>query len=137
MYGRMLDKRDPPTRDDMLAHCGRAAGWFDTLDLFLRTEGETDTEIKFPYGNQYGWGIKHSKKGKLLCNLFPETGAFTVMLRLSDRQFASAYGGLLEYSRDIIDHKYPCGSGGWIHYRVQEEEQLEDIRTLLRLKLGR
>ena len=34
----------------------------------------------------------------------------------------------------LIDHKYPCGDGGWIHYRVAGPEQFEDIQVLLTVK---
>lgn len=33
-----------------------------------------------------------------------------------------------------IDAKYPCGSGGWIHYRITNKEHLDDIMKLLELK---
>lgn len=36
--------------------------------------------------------------------------------------------------KEFIDKKYPCGEGGWIHYRVLTEQNLEDIKKLLRIK---
>lgn len=31
---------------------------------------------------------------------------------------------------------YPCGNGGWIHYRVTCKEQFADITSLLSVKCG-
>ena len=31
-------------------------------------------------------------------------------------------------------NKYPCGDGGWIHYRVICQEHYEDIKKLLAVK---
>lgn len=73
----------------------------------------------------------------MICDVFAEADAFTVMIRLSGKQFASVYDELQPYTREYIDNKYPCGDGGWLHYRVLEPEHLKDIETLLSVKLGR
>ena len=36
--------------------------------------------------------------------------------------------------QSIIDNKYPCGSGGWIHAEITDDERLEDIKLLLTIK---
>ena len=37
-------------------------------------------------------------------------------------------------TQELIDKKYPCGDGGWIHYRVTCPQQYKDIQTLLSIK---
>lgn len=134
MYERMLNKHAVPTLADMTAFCGENAERFAQINEWLTRTYGTEQKIVFPYGNQYGWGIAHRKKSGLLCNIFAERGAFTVMLRLSDRQFESVYSRLQADTREQIDRKYPCGSGGWIHYRVTCRAQYDDIQTLLSVK---
>lgn len=136
MYERMLNKSDVPTVDTMTAYCGGTATLFTELNEWLSTEYGTAQTIVFPYGNSYGWGISHKRKGKLVCNVFPESGAFAVMLRMSDSQFASVYDQLGDYAKNYIDNKYPCNDGGWIHYRVTDKEQLADAQTMLAVKCG-
>ena len=80
--------------------------------------------------------MKHKKRSRLICDIFAEADAFTVMLRLTDKQFAAVYDGLLDETKEVVDNRYPCGEGGWIHYRVTDREQLEDAKLLLRVKLG-
>lgn len=118
----------------MTAFCGENSERFSALNEWLTSAFETEQKIVFPYGNHYGWGIAHRKKNKLMCNIFAEDNAFTVMLRLSDRQFAAVYEQLQKDTREYIDNKYPCGDGGWIQYRVLCEEHFEDIRKLLTVK---
>lgn len=134
MYERMLDKQTVPTVEEMTAFCGETAPLFAQLNEWLSQSCGTETSVVFPYGNQYGWGIAHRKKKKLCCNIFAENNAFTVMLRLSDAQFASVYGQVRDDTRELIDGRYPCGDGGWIHYRVTGREQLDDVQTLLAVK---
>lgn len=80
--------------------------------------------------------ITHRKGQKLICQIFPERGAFTVMLRLTNRQFESIYDRMGTGTRELIDHKYPCNDGGWIHCRITEQQQIQDIHILLALKCG-
>lgn len=134
MYERMLNKQAEPTAAEMAAHCGENGERFSRLNDWLATAFHTQKKVVFPYGNQYGWGIGHYQKKKLVCNIFPETGAFTIMMRLTNAQYEAIYDRLKNYTREYIDNKYPCGDGGWVHYRVICQEHYEDIIKLLELK---
>lgn len=134
MYERMLNKSEQPQHAEMSEHCGACEGLYTELNAWLSDTCNTEQCITFPYGNQYGWGIAHRKKKKLMCNVFPEAGAFTVMMRLSDAQYASLYDQLQPYAKEYIDNKYPCGNGGWIQYRVCEEAHMADVQKLLSLR---
>lgn len=134
MYERMLEKQMKPTIDDMCIYCGANGERFTQLNHWLAENYETEQKLSFPYGNNYGWAVAHRKKNKLICNIFAEDGAFTVMLRLTDKQYESLYSLVGKYTQDYIDHKYPCGDGGWIHYRVTCAEHLDDVQTLLAAK---
>jgi len=59
------------------------------------------------------------------------------MTHLSDKQLQSVYDQLSEYAQKFVDNKYPCGDGGWIHFRVIRQEHMNDIRTLLNAKLNK
>ena len=136
MYERLLNKQVVPTFEELVAYCGENGALFQKLNEQLSQLHGTEQEIRFPYGNHYGWGVAHRKKKKLICDIFAEAGAFTVMLRLSNRQFDSVYEQLQAYTQNYIDNKYPCGEGGWIHYRVLNEEHFNDIMQLLAVKCG-
>lgn len=125
MYERMLNKQVMPSIEEMTAFCGENAERFSALNEWLVSSFHAEKKVVFPYGNQYGWGISHKKKNKLICNVFAEANAFTVMMRLSDRQYQTVYDLLQKYTQESIDNKYPCGDGGWIHYRVTGGEHLD------------
>lgn len=131
MYERMLNKQEKPTIEEMTAYCGENAERFTRLNEWLTSNFGTVQTVVFPYGNHYGWGIAHKKKSKLICNVFAETGAFTVMMRMANKQYETLYNQLTKYTQECIDNKYPCGEGGWIQYRVICEEHLEDVKRLL------
>lgn len=134
MYERMLNKDATPAAAEMAAYCAQAATLFIDLNEWLSQVYSTTQNVSFPYGNHYGWCISHRKKKKLICNIFPEENAFSVMMRLSDEQFAIVYGQVQAYTQAYIDNCYACGDGGWIQYRVTCEEHFDDIRKLLGVK---
>lgn len=137
MYERMLDKQHTPSFEEFAQHCGERRELLESINDYLTDKLYAESILRFPYGNSYGWGIKYSIKSKHICDLFAETDAFTVMLRLTNVQYARAYDCLTDYGRELIDNKYPCGEGGWIHYRVLTEQQAEDVKRLLSIKVGK
>lgn len=135
MFDRMLDKKTEPSLDEFISYCGSTKELVLDLDIFLTEEMSLAKTLRFPYGNSYGWGLKYFLKRKHICDVFAEKDAFTVMLRLDNSQYEKIYNDLLPYTRGFIDNKYPCGSGGYIHYRVLKAEHLKDIEMLLELKV--
>ncbi len=131
MYERMLDKSHKPTFMEMVEYCAINGKLFESINEYITNQYETKTEIRFPYGNHYGWGISHKQKNKYICDIFPEKDAFTVMMRLTNKQIDRVYVELEPYSKELCDNKYPCKEGGWIHYRVINDEYMNDILKLL------
>lgn len=135
LYERMLDRTAEPDYDEMAAYCGAAETYFRALNETLSDKHETQRRIRFPYGNTYGWGVKHERKKKHVCDVFAERDAVNLMIRLSNRQIASVYTDLSACGREACDHKYPCGDGGWLHYRIVSEEGLADALRLVAARL--
>ena len=102
MYERMLNRQAVPTVEEMTAYCSENAERFSMINDWLTTMFHTDQKVVFPYGNKYGWGIGHYKKKKLICNIFAEDGAFTVMMRLTDAQYAAVYGELKNTPKNTL-----------------------------------
>ena len=135
MYERMLDKQAKPTEDEFAAYCGACKELFEEVDAYLRNECKAERTLRLPYGNAYGWGMKYAVKKKHICDVFAEKDAFTVMMRMTDQQFQSVYNNLSNDAQKLIDGKYPCGEGGWIHYRGLNRRQADDVKLLLAQKL--
>lgn len=136
MYERLLDKTLNPDENALAAYCGDNADSFNELNAYLSNELGLTREIRFPYGSKYGWCVSHRKGKKLICDVFVESGAFTVMARLSAKHIEALYPNVSEYTRGRIDDKYPCGDGGWVNYRVTGDEYMDDVKRLLAVKCG-
>lgn len=136
MNERMLDRTHKPTFEEMVAACGETGPMFLSFNDWLTTNFQTSSEISFPYGNTYGWAIAHRQKKKLICHVFAEQGSFCVMVRLANAQFAQVYPSVSKETQEKIDHKYPCGDGGWLHYRVSNPHNLKDVEALIAAKMS-
>jgi len=140
MYERMLNKKLKPTNaqiDDTLGQ--EAVGRLGSLETFLTEHYVMGREIVFPFGNRYGWGYKYSHKTKTLCHVFFEQGAFTVTLQIGDAcvdALEKKLPVLLQKTRELWQKRYPCGErGGWLHYRVLSDEELQDVFALIKAKV--
>lgn len=139
MFERLLDKNDPPSTNFVEEFLGeKSYSILLQLEEFLQSDYQLCREIKFPFGNKYGWGYKYSHKSSHLCYVFFEKGAFTVTLQLGDNcvpRLEQILPLLSQKAGELWQNRYPCGKhGGWIHYRVIEEKDLSDIFELIKVK---
>jgi hypothetical protein len=142
MYERMLDKLEEPSITDIEDYIGsNAASSIQILKRNLEENFQITYELKFPFGNTYGWGYKVSIKKKNLLYIFFEKEAMTVTFQikaLSTDYLQNEYRKLSEKGKEYWENRYPCGNGGgWIHYRVLRKEDLKDIGVFIMMKLGK
>jgi hypothetical protein len=142
VYERMLDKDRPPNVCELEKHAGKkATKYFHAIVRGLQRTFEIKMELKFPFGNNYGWGFKVSRKTKHLFYVFFEKGAITVTIQL--RKIETEIGRKLlaelsEEGKRYWDERYPCGDGGgWIHYRVLSDRHFLDVGRLIMIKLDK
>lgn len=139
MYERLLDKNSPPTEDFIKEYLGtKSYNSLLQLEKYLTGYYRLKREIKFPFGNNYGWGYKYSHNSSHLCYAFFESCAFTVTLQLGDScvpVVEKILPKLSQKANDLWKNRYPCGKqGGWIHYRVLNSNEVNDIFELIKAK---
>ena len=142
MYERMLNKQITPTEDEIKNYIGiKSVENMETLMNCLNRIFEINIELKFPFGNNYGWGYKISDKKKHLFYLFFEKNSITIMLQIKGiktEKEMEKYKNLSEEGKKYWENRYPCGeNGGWIHYRVLNKTHLRDIGIFLSIKANK
>lgn len=136
MYERMLDKNNQPTLEQVKEYLGdKSFKRLLSLEEYLQTHYLLSKETRFPFGNNYGWSYKYSHKSAHLCYLFFEKEAFTITVQIGDKQVhlvGNMINDLSTKARELWKNRYPCGeNGGWVHYRVLDDEELSDIYKLV------
>jgi hypothetical protein len=139
MYERLLDKNNKPSPEQVIEHLGE--GSFKrllSLEGFLKANYSLSREMRFPFGNSYGWGYKYSHKSTHLCYVFFEDRAFTVTIQIGDKRvhlIEDALSDLSPKAQELWANRYPCGeNGGWVHYRVLTDPELADIYAFISAK---
>jgi hypothetical protein len=140
MYERMLNKNIIPSENDIKEHIGKKS--FENIELIksgLRKIFNINFELKFPFGNNYGWGYKFSDGKRHLFYLFFEKNSITIMLQINGiKTEIENYNKLSEEGKNYWINRYPCGeNGGWIHYRIINKKQLKDIEIFLTIRTNK
>ena len=86
LHKRFLDKEYKPGTAIIQKTLGKnaKAAW-DDLQQFIDANYDLTCETVF-YGSNYGWAVRYRKSGKTLCCLFPEDGAFSVLIVLGRKE---------------------------------------------------
>jgi hypothetical protein len=142
MHERMLNKKVIPTKEEINEYMGvEAVENMELLINSLKKSFEINMELKFPFGNNYGWGYKVSDKTKHMFYLFFEKNSITIMLqikRIKTEKEIEKYNELTEEGKNYWKNRYPCGdNGGWIHYRIKNKKQLKDIGIFLSIRTNK
>jgi len=138
----MLNKEVLPNACEINKFIGKKANTYvNRIIANLRQAFNLQIELKFPFGNNYGWGYKLNIGSKHLLYVFFEDHAITIMIQLKKiaTDFAKTkYEELSNDGKQYWGNRYPCGDGGgWIHYRVLNDEHFSDIGKLIMIKLGK
>ena len=71
MFERLLEKNNPPAADFIKEFVGlKSYALLAQFEDFLENNYTLSKEIKFPFGNRYGWGYKYGHKTSHLCYVF-------------------------------------------------------------------
>jgi len=136
--GRMLDKSKMPEGEDISSHIGPISEKnLLKLEHWLESRYDLRKELRFPFGNQYGWACKYSHGSKHLFYLFFEKDSITATLQIGNgSDVEKMLPDLSPYAQQLWAMRYPCGknSGGWIHYRIVCENQVDEAALLIGAK---
>ena len=142
MYERMLNKKVVPVEYEINDYIGnKSVENIESITKSLEKYFDINMELKFPFGNEYGWGYKVSYKTKHLFYIFFEKGCITITLQISKIETENEmekYNKLSGVGKEYWKNRYPCGkNGGWIHYRIINKNQLKDLGLFLSIKTNK
>jgi hypothetical protein len=142
MFERMLDKEYLPNICEIEKYIGiKATKYVHGVISSLKNCFNVKIEVKFPFGKNYGWGYKLSISSKHICYIFFERKAITITIQLEniDSEFCkSKYEELSDVGKEYWKNRYPCGDGGgWIHYRILDNDDYIDIGKFIMMKVNK
>jgi len=137
IHHRLLDKESIPTEEQILAAIGSpTVELWHQIRTFLNDNYTFEPELHF-LGHKYGWCYKYVRKGKTLCVLFPETGAFTVLVTLGKKEIEEFLNNPSTFNEDtqgIFSDARQYHDGKWIYKRILNHSDLQDVKSLVGIK---
>ncbi|HPX25310.1 MAG TPA: DUF3788 family protein [Treponemataceae bacterium] len=141
MSERLIDKLNPPTESEIINIIGK-----DSYTALKKIEDaltcifDLKIDLKYPFGENYGWGYKFSHKTKHLFYIFFLNGSLSLTTRISNPKTAEENELIQKLSsngKKCWESKYPCGDGGWVHYDFSNCEGLHDAGIFISLRTGK
>lgn len=136
-YLRFLDKANPPTEKQMVAAMGKpvSALWRE-LRAFLKDNYTAEPELHFG-GKNYGWSYRYRQGGRTLCTLYPEHGAFTVLVVMGRSDIVKLGLEVQKLNQETLltiarAKAYP--EGKWLYKRVLNAADVVDVKSLIGIK---
>lgn len=132
----MLHGDGRPTENEILKTIGKKSSLWVELRDYLEQHYDFSPELVF-YGKKYGWTIRYRKSGKTLCSLFPEAGAFTVLIVLGSKDVEktlSTMGKLNSKVKSLFEGTEQFHDGCWLWIPVSTKQDMESIKLLLSAK---
>ncbi len=133
-YERILSKDKRPTGKEILKTIANTTHWLE-LRQYLESSYDFAPEL-VNYG-KHGWTIWYRKSGKTLCSLFPERGAFTVLVVLGRKEAEKALSMMDQFNaavRKLLGDADQLHDGRWLWIRVLKQSDITSIKELLKLK---
>jgi len=137
---RLTEKFNKPEDEFIRVYVGDEA-WQRLLrfEEMLKGQYNLSREIKFPFGNEYGWSFRYVHGKKLLLYVFFEENGFCCTISINDKgaqEVEAILKDLRPETQDLWKNRYPCGDyGGWIHCFVELDDELPDLLRLIGIKV--
>ncbi len=138
----ILDRSAEPSFEDIRGYIAGDAGsrWAELTDYIEETYASTPLLAYSVCAGKPGWNVKYKKGGKALCTLYPESDGFIALVVLSAADmdvFEAVRGDYTDYVRELYDGCKTFNSTKWLMIRVSDDNVLEDVKKLLKLKLSK
>jgi hypothetical protein len=135
-FGIFTDKNNQPTIAEFYTMLDNKLPIWEELTKFIRSEYPVQEDIKFMYGQKYGWALRFRIKSKLLVALYPLKNGFTVQIILNTGTIKQAQNIKLGKNvQQTIEHAKPYPEGRWLFIPVRSKKDVLDIQQLLELRV--
>ncbi|KAA3646720.1 MAG: DUF3788 domain-containing protein [Chloroflexi bacterium] len=135
-YERLLNKEQKPGEEQIVKTIGENAPLWLDMRTFIEAHYDFVPEVVF-FTKKYGWTIRYRKSGKTLVYLFPEAGAFSILLVLGRKEAEKAEeikSQLNSKVRSVFENTEQLHDGRWLWIRVLSKSDVESVKLLLQSK---
>ena len=135
--GLFTDKKRQPSDAEICAALGaRLSLWEELAQHIRQGYPAAQEDVKFLYGQKYGWALRFRLGSQLLTSLYPTLGGFTAQINLPETAVQQALSeGIGQSAQKAIARATLYSEGRWLFIPVESAEDAADIRRLLALRV--
>ncbi len=133
-----LDKTAVPTEADVRNALGEKFALWQDIESFVRAKyPAASAEWKFP-GAKYGWSFRLKDSKRVIVYFLPRAKNFMVAMVFGDKAFQKVLESSVSTEvKTALSQATPYVEGRGIRILVEGELALEDIKTLVEIKLAK
>ncbi len=141
-WNEIFDADHAPGVDDIHKYLGDEKALWKELTNYIEEAYQVKPEIAYSKCSaQPGWNVKYKKKGKSLCTLYPVEGFFIALVvigRKEEERVKVLMDAELvsEHVKEMYDKTVYSAMGRWLMIEVKDKKILNDIKTLLRIRVN-
>ena len=137
---RLMDREKQPGMEDIRKWIGREVlpVWDDVTEYLSREFPAYPPELIF-YSQQHGWAFRYRREAQQLVALFPERGAFSALVILSQVEDDLALEKINFFNnkfREELNRPSTLPQGRWLWVRIEDHTDFVGLRLLLDAKKG-
>jgi hypothetical protein len=134
--GIFTNKKYQPSEEEVINAIGSKFTLWQGMVNYIREKYPALEDFKFMYGSNYGWAWRFRIKKQFLTSLYPGKEGFSVQVNLGPEAIERTYQMELgEDIRQTIENAHPYPEGRWLFIRVENEQDMSDVKQLLALRV--
>ncbi len=137
-YERLLDRDQKPNQDLIQRAIGREVWpvWQEVQDYLAENFPVYSPELIY-YNPQHGWALRYREGAQQLCTLFPERGAFSALIVLSQEEEQIVQEKVNFFNariRELLSRPTTLPQGRWLWLRIEDHTDFVGLRLILENK---
>ncbi len=137
-WEKLYDENSPPSFEDVEAFIGSAL--WQRINAYLQDTYHVQPKLTYSRCSmQRGWNIKYQKSGRALCTLYPMEGFFIALVVIGEKEVQEAellLPACCEYTQSLYRNTASAMGQRWLMLSVTEPVVLDDVKSLIRLRLA-
>lgn len=140
-WNEIYDADHVPSSEEIRAYLGKGESMWDELTSYIEEAYQVKPQVTYSKCSaQPGWNVKYRIGSRSLCTLYPMAGCFIALVVVGSKEeedvrIAADAGVFTAYVKDLYMKTGYSAMGKWLMIEVKDKDVLDDIRSLLSIRV--
>ncbi len=138
-FKRLFDKSVIPTEQVITSLLAQIYPVWEEVCLYILSANKILFETKY-FTKNYGWSRRFYKGSKTICYLFPEAGAFSMLVVFGQKEIESIEHSKNQLSENIyntIMQTEHFHDGRWVWLQILDDSDIESLKKIVDIKANK